>query len=73
MKTKKFEVQTYYEAVECDCGGFYNERIGNIAYMTNPIQADFKCDTCEKTMRLSEPDFPSIKHRITGKIMPRGL
>lgn len=68
MKTKKFEVQTYYEAVECaSCGGVYNERVGEVAYMTDPIQADFKCNKCESMIRLLEPQFPNVRHRVTDK------
>jgi hypothetical protein len=64
MKTVKFEVEIYYEVPICECGGIFTERFDSRPYLTDPMQADFKCNKCGKVKRFFENDWPSIKKEI---------
>ena len=62
----EFPVESFYEAELCTCGGYFNEQISDVNVLTDPIEAEFKCNRCGCTTFLEEKDFPSVKHRIIG-------
>lgn len=62
----EFPVEGFYEAELCECGGYFNERIGNTNVLTYPIKAEFKCNKCGCIEVLYEKDFPGVKFRIIG-------
>ena len=64
MARKEKQVETYWEAEMCECGGVFDTPKGDCAYPTYPIKKDFSCNNCGKIKRLSENEFPGVKHRI---------
>ena len=64
MKKKQFKVRTYYEAVECECGGAFLERVSGATYLSYPEQADFKCDNCGRVECLFAEDWPGLRYEI---------
>ena len=64
MKKKQFEVRTYYEAIECKCGGTLRERVGFSPISTTAKKSRFKCDKCGRLEWLNKEDWPGIKHEI---------
>jgi len=70
LKKKRFEVETYFEAVECECGGTFQERAGDSIYMSFPPQADYRCSKCRKCLCLSEEDWPGIRNKIIASGTP---
>jgi len=62
MDKVSIKVETYLQAVPCECGGVYGEKIGNII-LTDPAQTDFKRSKCGSIKRLSETDFPGFKYQ----------
>jgi len=70
MPKKEYPVESYYEAVECDCGGIFDTQStqsGEHFYASLPMRANFKCNKCGKITLLSQDDFPGVRHRIKGE------
>jgi hypothetical protein len=64
MPRKEKQVETFWDAEMCECGGLFDTQQGYHAYATDPIQADFSCNKCGKIKRLFQDEFPGVKFRI---------
>jgi hypothetical protein len=64
MARQEKQIEVFWDAEICECGGLFDKQHGDHEYATDPIQADFICNNCGAIKRLFEKEFPGVKYRI---------
>lgn len=68
MEKVRFECESYYEAVLCECGGAYLNESAPIQLLTDPPKKEYSCNKCGSKMLLTCHDFPQMKIKLGKKL-----